>query len=154
MIHKIQQSSHSRESGSPDAVNLMKIKILPILLFVVLPAAVFAEGGRMQTEIEHLLKYIGTSDCVFERNEKEYGREEAVKHIAGKYDYFKADIDSAEKFIELCASKSLISGKPYLIHCPGKPPVESRLWLLEELERFRGNRLQNAKNPGLAAPCQ
>ena len=144
MIHKNQQSRHSRESGSPDAVNLMKIKILLIVLFVVLPAVVCADNSRMQAEIDHLMNYIRNSSCSFVRNGEAYNKEEALQHITRKYEYFKAKIDSAEKFIELCASESIISGRPYQIHCPGKQPVESRQWLLEELQRFRAECRQAA----------
>lgn len=118
----------------------MKIKILLIFLFVGLPAVVFADNSKMQAEIDHLINYIRNSSCSFVRNGEAYGQEEALQHITKKYEYFKAKIDSAEKFIELCASKSIISTKPYQINCPGKPPVESRQWLLEELERFRAER--------------
>ena len=122
------------------AVNLMKFKILLVMLFAVLPAGVSAGSGTAEAEIDHLLNYIGASGCVFERNGEEYGSGEARAHIQKKYDYFEDKIDSAEKFIELCATKSIITGVPYRIRCQGKPPVESRQWLLDELRRFRAER--------------
>ncbi len=50
---------------------------------------------------------------------------------------FATDINSTEDFIRLSATKSLRSGKPYKVKCPGQDPVPSAQWLLEELEVFR-----------------
>ncbi|MGA8054712.1 MAG: DUF5329 family protein [Burkholderiales bacterium] len=34
-------------------------------------------------------------------------------------------------------SKALVSGKRYVVRCPGRPPVESAAWLRGELARYR-----------------
>jgi len=34
-------------------------------------------------------------------------------------------------------SKALVSGKRYVVRCPGRPPVESAAWLRDELARYR-----------------
>ena len=60
--------------------------------------------------------------------------------FAFDYDYFKDRIDTAERFIDLCAARSTVSNRPYKISCPGKPVLESREWLLRELNRFRRNK--------------
>jgi len=88
-------------------------------------------------EINHLIKYVSDAGCTFIRNGNAYSSAEAVEHIHKKYAYFKADIDSAEKFIELSATQSTLTGKKYTIKCPGKEVVESRKWLLEELQDLR-----------------
>ena len=91
----------------------------------------------MQSEIDHLISYIRNSDCTFIRNGKAYGPEEAVQHILKKYDYFRSKIETAEAFIDFCATKSILSNRPYEIGCPGKDVIENRAWLLMELKRFR-----------------
>jgi hypothetical protein len=96
-----------------------------------------AWANPLQSEIRHLTHYIETASCTFIRNGKDHTPEEAVAHILKKYDYFKEKIDTAEEFIEYCASKSTISHKPYLIKCPGMKNVEARIWLTDELIRFR-----------------
>jgi hypothetical protein len=60
--------------------------------------------------------------------------EEALAHIEKKQNYFKAKIDSVEKFIEFAASKSTVSNKPYYIKCPGEEKVISLQWLMKKLK--------------------
>jgi hypothetical protein len=71
------------------------------------------------------------------RNGKVYSGWQGAKHVQRKYDYFRDQIDSTEEFIALTATKSLRSGKPYKVQCPGQAPVPSGKWLLEELRAFR-----------------
>ena len=88
-------------------------------------------------EVEHLIKFVRNTDCQLERNSEFYSGEEVTAHILKKYDYFREEINSTEKFIELSASKSVISGKPYIAHCNNSEPVNGRAWLLKELQRYR-----------------
>jgi hypothetical protein len=49
----------------------------------------------------------------------------------------KGQINSTEDFIKWSASKSEMSGKPYLVKCgDGSPPLLAQ-WLSDELERYR-----------------
>ena len=61
---------------------------------------------------------------------------QAVDHIKDKYDHYRDDIHSAEDFIALAASKSAMSGKPYLVTCDGttEPAAD---WITRELNAFR-----------------
>lgn len=116
-------------------LRMKKIIIFSILCMVAGPAA--ADGERIQAEINHLIQYTQKSDCTFIRNGRAHSPKEAVDHILKKYDHFKEKIRTTEDFIDTCASKSLLSNRPYHIDCPGKDVVESRLWFLQELIRFR-----------------
>ena len=78
------------------------------------------------------------SECRMERNGKTHSSEDAYSHVKKKYDYFRDEIGTSEEFIELSATKSTLSGRYYRVLCPGEPPVRTRDWLLEELERYRG----------------
>ena len=94
-------------------------------------------GSDMQNEIDHLLTFVENTECQFERNGKFHTGKDAVGHIKKKYDYFKNQIDSAEKFIELSAAKSTMIGNYYMVLCNGSPKVKSQEWLLQELESYR-----------------
>ena len=89
-----------------------------------------------EAEIQHLLDFIAASPCAFIRNGIAYDGAQAVDHIKGKYDYYRNDIRSAEDFIALAATKSAMSGKPYLVECNGttEPAAD---WITRELAAFR-----------------
>jgi hypothetical protein len=57
-----------------------------------------------------------------------------------KYDYFRDEIKSTEDFIKYSASKSEISGKPYIAYCEGNEPVDGSTWLMKELKNYRENK--------------
>jgi hypothetical protein len=46
-------------------------------------------------------------------------------------------LQTAEQFIEKAASASSVSGQPYLVKCGSSAPVESKVWLSEELRNLR-----------------
>lgn len=116
-------------------------KSIAIYTFILVPF-LFAQSyadvpASQKPEVEHLLEFVETTDCEFERNGKKYDGERASKHIKRKYKYFRDEITSTEEFIEYSATISTRSGKPYLVYCSTNDPVESSSWLLEELAQFR-----------------
>ena len=112
-------------------------KIITILILCLIAWSTAAGDPNLQSEIDHLINYVRESDCEFIRNGIAHTSEEAIEHILRKYDHFKDKIKTAEDFIDYCASKSLLSKKPYKIGCPEKESVDSKYWFLEELQRFR-----------------
>ena len=90
-----------------------------------------------QQEIDHLLEFVASSDCRYERNGTMHGGQEASDHIRMKYDYYKNRVETAEEFIRYSATKSKLSGKKYRIHCPGTSVIDSSDWLLQELKKYR-----------------
>jgi len=94
-------------------------------------------SGAQVKEVEHLLEFVKTSDCVINRNGMEYTGPEGVSHIQRKYEHFREDIETTEDFIRLSATKSTMSGKYYTVKCPGKVVIKTQNWLLAELEVFR-----------------
>jgi len=120
----------------------MMSKLFSLCLFACFLCTTSAFAGISNTElekIEYLKAVLASSGCEFERNGKRYDAERAVSHINKKYDYFRDEIDTAEEFIELTATKSTISGKPYYIYCPGKDKIESSAWLHDKLVVFSGS---------------
>jgi hypothetical protein len=88
-------------------------------------------------EISHLLAFVESTDCTFERNGDRHSGIEAVKHINDKYKYYSSDIETAEDFIMYSATKSRISSRFYTVHCGDQLPIKSRDWLLKELKHYR-----------------
>lgn len=87
--------------------------------------------------IEYLIDYVSQSDMIFVRNFGKHQPQRAAKHIRAKYDHFIDDIDSPEKFIELCASKSLVTGSEYSVIDPVGNKIKTRDWLLAALDNYR-----------------
>jgi hypothetical protein len=110
-------------------------------LLALLPSTTRAESPAMTLaeEIEHLIAFIRNSPCVFIRNGAEYDGATAADHVRQKYEYYRDRdrIHSVEDFIDLAATRSALSGKPYRIRCPGKPAGPAADWLRAELPRIR-----------------
>lgn len=125
------------------------LRNIPVTVIVVMALAglVFA-GQAVRTDtntentaqiIDYLIGRVAGSPLTFIRNGKEYSSEQAAAHIRKKYDYFKSRIETPEDFIRLCASRSLVSGKPYEVVAPdGVVTLQS--WLYHILAMYREKR--------------
>ena len=110
-------------------------KIILCSLSILLFSCFIAYGGETCSQMEntekviaYLIDQVAKSHLTFIRNGTEYSSLQAADHIRNKYEYFKSRIETPEDFIRVCASKSLASGKPYLVTTPqGKIAVEK--WL-------------------------
>jgi hypothetical protein len=112
-------------------LNLTKIFVILLSTFSL---NVFA---ATQDEINHLLRFVASTDCKYERNGTMHTGKEAVEHINKKYAYYSDDIESTEDFIKYSATKSKMSGKYYKIHCTNNSSMKSQDWLLAELLVYR-----------------
>ena len=106
------------------------------------PPPALSMDPAVEKSISHLLKFIEESNCKFIRNDEEHDSKYAAEHIRKKYDYFKDKIDTPEEFIELCATKSLMSGRPYMVRCEGDRKTPTADWLKSELDDYRSNSSQ------------
>lgn len=111
--------------------------VLVVLMGLFVSSAQAALSVQAQDEINHLLSFVETSGCIYNRNGSEHSPKEAREHIQKKYDYYQDKINSAEQFIEYSATKSMISGKRYQVFCPEQPVQYSQTWLENELVRYR-----------------
>lgn len=109
---------------------------LSVLIIFYCPKGVMAST---QDEIDHLLSFISNTECSYERNGSLYKGGRAREHIERKFDHYRKNIHSAEDFIHYSATKSVLSGKSYHVHCPQMPAQESAKWLTNELRRYREN---------------
>lgn len=108
-----------------------------LVVGVALTTAAHANPGpAQQAEIDHLLAFVGTSQCTFIRNGTDYPATEAREHLTSKFNYAKGKIATAEEFIRYLATESSMSGEPYRVKCDGKV-IPAGAWLADELRRFR-----------------
>ena len=119
---------------------LLLLTLPAVLLLMVSNTAAAQQTGDLDGTIQHLITYVRESGVKFERNFSSHDSVEAAKHIDNKYQHFKDDIDTPEKFIELCATASLVTGKQYLVITAQDDEIPAGQWLNTELDRYR---LQN-----------
>jgi len=110
--------------------------LLALVLFsaTVCPGKIRADAESTPQTIELLIKSVAQSRLMFVRNGKKHTSHEAAEHMREKYAYFRSKVKTPEDFIRLCASKSLLSGKPYLVVThQGTIPVA--IWLRQKLAK-------------------
>jgi hypothetical protein len=112
------------------------MKISRYVAVVFLLASSFSLLADTEEEIQHLLEFIESSGCEFERNGTVYDSSKARSHIERKYDYIESRVDQTEDFIKYAATESSMSGRKYQVTCNGKQQASAD-WLRDELTRYR-----------------
>jgi len=110
---------------------------LALCLLLATGPARSAPNAQIEQTIQHLIGYVSGSDLTFVRNASEYTPKEAAEHMLRKYRHFRDDIDTPEEFIELCATRSLLSGKPYLVIDRQGNERPTSDWLRAELAAYQ-----------------
>jgi len=116
---------------------MRRARLVVAFLFLSMSAGPMLAAESLDESIKYLLDYVAKSDATFVRNGQTHTSQEAVNHIKAKYEHFKSEIKTPEDFIRLSASKSLLTGQPYLVRpSDGK---ETRLdeWLTQALKQHR-----------------
>lgn len=98
-------------------------------------------GESLDETIKFLLDHIATADAEFARNGSTHTPAEAREHVNAKYEHFKNQIKTPEDFIRLSATKSLLTGKPYLVKPKGGKEQTLSDWLTEALRAHRAGKL-------------
>ncbi len=102
-----------------------------VLIFILLFINAFAISEY--EKIQFLLKEIEFSELIFIRNGVEYNSKKAREHWENKLIHAGDKIKTAEDFIKYIASRSSLSGKPYLIKFPDGNIISSEDWLRQKL---------------------
>ena len=89
-----------------------------------------------QAAIEFLLAQVTDSELEFVRNGKTHAGPDAAKHMRRKYEHYADRIHSPEDFINLAATKSILSGNKYLVR-DGDSVVPTAEWLHDLLNDYR-----------------
>ena len=121
---------------------MMILHARPVLvvavLFTLVTHTLAAES--LEQTIDYLIDYVGKSNATFIRNGASHTPAEAAAHIKAKYDHFKNQIKTPEDFIRLSASKSLLTGKPYLVRTPDGKEMHLDVWLADALKEYRASK--------------
>ena len=110
-----------------------------ILLASGLGIASTVSAEETPQEIDFLISAVAESGCTFHRNGFNYSSQRAAKHLQMKYSRGKKYVATTEEFIDILASKSSITGKPYTITCRDDETEKVRDWLMRNLSYYREN---------------
>ena len=89
-------------------------------------------------KIEAALQRIGNSDLVFVRNGSEHTGKAAAEHLRSKLKQAGESVKTFDDFVDKVATKSSLSGKPYLVKFKDGRSQELAAWLREKTcLRFR-----------------
>jgi hypothetical protein len=113
----------------------------PLLAFIIatlLPATI-ASGLDPQTkaEIDELISFVRTSDVRLIRNGREYPAIEGADHLRDKLDRAGDRVKTTDDFITGIASKSYLSGRPYLVKFADGSTQPTGDWLRAHLAGMR-----------------
>ena len=115
-----------------------------VIAFVVIcgfAASAAGEPASAETEINALLAYVASlQTATFIRNGTAHTSAEAVQHLRAKWQTAGTRVDSAESFIDHCASGSWLTGQPYLIRFADGHTEESAVVLHRKLAKLRAKR--------------
>lgn len=128
------------------STRIIRFWIFTVLLLTSLAAS--SDGPAQQSEniestIQFLLKHVADSGLTFIRNAESHDAADAAEHMNSKYEYFRDKIKTPEDFIQRCASKSLLSGKPYMVILENGEEVRTDDWLLRVLTVYRRGLAEN-----------
>ena len=107
-----------------------------ILSFSTGASAATATEADAQVTIEYLLAQVEDSELEFVRNGKSHAGPDAAKHMRRKYEHYADRIHSPQDFIDLAATKSILSGKKYLVR-DGDSVIPTAEWLHDVLNNYQ-----------------
>lgn len=112
--------------------------LIVLIFFCALQAPAQRSNDQVAHEVEQLIEFVRMSNCTFYRNGKWSEAGKAANHINKKYKYVQKRglVKTAEDFIKYAATKSSMSGKPYLVQCGGES-LGCAEWLRTELAELR-----------------
>jgi hypothetical protein len=114
--------------------NIVVIALAVLALFA---GAVSAQETSEKKKIEFLISAVeNLKVAIFIRNGTEHDGKEAAEHLRMKLQKAGDSVRTADDFIRLCASKSLLSGKPYMIRSSDGKTITSEEFFREKLKEY------------------
>jgi Family of unknown function (DUF5329) len=94
-----------------------------------------------EQKINQLILFVEKTDAKFIRNDVEYSGVDAAKHLRMKREKAGSKIKTAKDFIDLIASKSSVSGKPYQMKYKNGSIINVRDILYYELKKIEAKQV-------------
>jgi hypothetical protein len=95
----------------------------------VLLLAPTAAAATEQHRIDSAIEAVEQSPLKFIRGDRECDGKAAAEHLRGKLERRKDHVKTFDQFIEQVATRSAMSGKPYLVKLPDDKTLPLSKWL-------------------------
>ena len=124
MVHPVKKES------------MKNILITAFVILALFSGAVSAQDNVEKKKIEFLISSVeNLKGAKFIRNGSEYDGKKAAEHLRMKLQNALV-VQTADDFIRLCASKSSITGKPYMIRLSDGKTIKSEEYFREKLKKY------------------
>jgi hypothetical protein len=118
------------------SIGVASFVVLAVVL-ALFSGVVNAQDNIEKKKIEFLISSVeNLKEAKFIRNGTEHDGKEAAEHLRMKLQNDVGQVKTADDFIRLCASKSYISGKPYLIRSSDGKTIKSEQYFREKLKEY------------------
>jgi hypothetical protein len=118
----------------------MRQLLASIFILLLTTAIAVAVDPQTKAEINELITYVQKSGVRFIRNGSEYSGTEGAQHLRDKLARAGDRVKTTDDFITGVASKSYLSGKPYLVKFPDGHTQPTGEWLRAHLAATRKNK--------------
>lgn len=127
--------------------NILKILVV-LLLFIAVRG--YADDFSETDKINYLIASVeGLQGATFIRNGSEHDARTASSHLRRKLKAMGDKVKTAEDFISLCASKSSMTGKPYLIRLADGSIIKSELFFNDKLKALAAKNYKHKDSSAL-----
>jgi hypothetical protein len=117
---------------------MKKILVTSFVILALFTGAVSAQDNIEKKKIEFLISSVeNLKGAKFIRNGSEYDDgKAAADHLRMKLQKAGGYVQTADDFIRLCASKSFITGKPYMIRSSNGKTIKAEEYFREKLKEY------------------
>lgn len=115
----------------------MRQFLASIFTLLLTASIALAFDAQTKTEIDGLITFVRTSGVRFIRNGSEYSAAEGADHLRDKLAKAGDRVKTTDDFITGVASKSYLSGKPYLVKFSDGHTQPTADWLRAHLADMR-----------------
>jgi hypothetical protein len=117
---------------------MKKILVAAFVILALFPGFLRAQDNIEKKKIEFLLSSVeNLKGAKFIRNGSEYDDgKAAAAHLRMKLQNAGNRVQTADDFIRLCASRSYITGKPYMIRLSNGKTIKSEEYFREKLKEY------------------
>ena len=117
--------------------NMKKILVVAFVILAIFSGSLSAQDNIEKKKIEFLISSVeNLKGAIFIRNGSEHDGKAAAEHLRMKLKNAGSYVKTADDFIRLCASKSYITGRPYMIKLSNGKTIKSEEYFREKLKEY------------------